>query len=159
MSRSFNQVTLVGNLTRDPELRATQSGEEVCSFSLALNHTYKTREGEEVSSVTYVDVSAWSGLAKVVKDYCHKGKQVLVRGRLRSSTWEQDGQKRSKLEVVAQDLILLGGRADDAPAPADSKKSAAPKGKQKSAAEDLTDYETSDADYGFDGMDPEDIPF
>ena len=164
MSRSLNQVTLVGNLTRDPELRATPSGDEVCQFSLALNRSYRTRDGDEVAAVDYVDVAAWGGLAKVVKDYCHKGKQILVAGSLRSSSWEQDGQKRSKLEVVANNIILLGGRADnlDNASPqskeTDSKKNSGKKAKSKSPAEEVVDYEL-DADYELEGMNPEDIPF
>ena len=155
MSRSLNQVCLIGNLTRDPEMRASPTGTEVCQFSLALNHSYRTREGEEVESVSYVDVSAWGGLARVVQDYCHKGKQVFVGGRLRSSSWEQDGQKRSKLSVVAENIILLGGgsREDDGGRRSQSKPAS-----KKETKEEI-DYEGKDADYELEGLNPEDIPF
>lgn len=110
MARSFNQVTLMGNLTRDPELRSTPSGQSVCSFSLALNRSYKDNSsGEWKEATDYVDVTAWAGLGERVAQYCQKGKQVLVSGRLQSSSWEQDGAKRSKVEVVANDVTFLGG--------------------------------------------------
>ena len=159
MSRSLNQVTLVGNLTRDPELRATASGDEVCRFGLALNYSYRSRDGEEINGVDYVDISAWRGLAKIVSDYCHKGKQILVQGRLRSSSWEQDGQTRSKLEVVASNIILLGsGRPDGAgqPAAPSSAQSTSPSKTKKEPA----DPESTDADYELDPeLDVDDIPF
>ncbi len=110
MARSFNQVVLMGNLTRDPELRQIPSGQSVCSFSLALNRSYKNSEGEWQEATDYVDVVAWAGLGERVAQYVTKGRPVLVNGRLQSRSWEQDGQKRSKLEVVAQDVTFLGGR-------------------------------------------------
>ena len=109
MARSFNQVILMGNLTRDPELRAIPSGQNVCSFSLALNRSYKDASGNWQEATDYVDVSAWGPLGERVAQYCQKGKQVLVSGRLQSRSWEQDGQKRSKVEVVANDVTFLGG--------------------------------------------------
>jgi len=113
MARSFNQVTLMGNLTRDPELRQIPSGQSVCSFSLALNRSYKGSDGEWQEATDYVDVVAWAALGERVAQYVTKGRPVLVSGRLQSRSWEQDGQKRSKLEVVAQDVTFLGGRGDD----------------------------------------------
>lgn len=100
----------MGNLTRDPELRSTPGGQSVCSFSLALNRSYKDNSsGEWKEATDFVDVTAWAGLAERVAQYCQKGKQVLVSGRLQSSSWEQDGAKRSKVEVVANDVTFLGG--------------------------------------------------
>lgn len=113
MARSFNQVILMGNLTRDPELRQIPSGQSVCSFSLALNRSYKNSEGEWQEATDYVDVVAWAGLGERVAQYVTKGRPVLVNGRLQSRSWEQDGQKRSKLEVVASDVTFLGGRGGD----------------------------------------------
>ncbi|MBI5357435.1 single-stranded DNA-binding protein [Candidatus Saccharibacteria bacterium] len=113
MARSFNQVVLMGNLTRDPELRQIPSGQSVCSFSLALNRSYKGSDGEWQEATDYVDVVAWAALGERVAQYVTKGRPVLVSGRLQSRSWEQDGQKRSKLEVVAQDVTFLGGRNDD----------------------------------------------
>lgn len=113
MARSFNQVTLMGNLTRDPELRQIPSGQSVCSFSLALNRSFKGSDGNWQEATDYVDVVAWGPLGERVSQYVTKGRPVLVSGRLQSRQWEQDGQKRSKLEVIAQDVTFLGGRGDD----------------------------------------------
>ena len=115
MSRSLNSVTLLGRLTRDPEIRATSTGQTVCRFGLALNRVYFNRDTQEkIEKVTFVDITAWGNLAENVSQYCTKGKQVLVQGRLESSSWEQDGQTRSKLEVVARDVIFTqDGRSGD----------------------------------------------
>jgi single-strand DNA-binding protein len=110
MARSFNQVILMGNLTRDPELRTTPNGQSVCSFSLALNRSYKGSDGNWQEATDYVDVVAWAALGERVNQYVTKGRPVLVSGRLQSRSWEQDGQKRSKVEVVASDVSFLGGR-------------------------------------------------
>src|SRR3954465_15905347 len=109
MARSFNQVILMGNLTRDPELRQTPGGQSVCSFSLALNRSYKGSDGNWQEAVDYIDVVAWGPLGERVAQYMSKGRACLVNGRLQSRSWEQDGQKRSKVEVVAQDVTFLGG--------------------------------------------------
>jgi single-strand DNA-binding protein len=101
MARSFNQVTLMGNLTRDPELRTTPNGASVCSFSLALNRSYKNSEGNWTEATDYIDIVAWGPLGERVAQYLTKG--------LQSRSWEQDGNKRSKVEVVAQDVTFLGG--------------------------------------------------
>ena len=139
MARSFNQVTLMGNLTRDPELRTTPNGASVCSFSLALNRSYKNAEGSWVEATDFIDVIAWGPLGERVAQYLTKGRPALVAGRLQSRSWEQDGVKRSKVEVVAQDVTFLGGApgsggpnataggdepADSAPAPKKSSKKA-----------------------------------
>jgi len=110
MARSFNQVTLMGNLTRDPELRNTPNGQSVCSFSLALNRSYKAADGNWTEVTDYVDIVAWGPLGERVAQYLTKGRPALVSGRLQSSSWEKDGQKRSKVEVVANDVTFLGGR-------------------------------------------------
>jgi single-strand DNA-binding protein len=109
MARSFNQVILMGNLTRDPELRQIPSGQSVCSFSLALNRSYKGSDGNWQEATDYIDVVAWGPLGERVAQYLTKGRPCLVNGRLQSRSWEQDGQKRSKVEVVAQDVTFLGG--------------------------------------------------
>jgi single-strand DNA-binding protein len=110
MARSFNQVTLMGNLTRDPELRNTPNGQSVCSFSLALNRSYKGADGNWTEVTDYVDVVAWGPLGERVAQYLTKGRPALVSGRLQSSSWEKDGVKRTKVEVVASDVTFLGGR-------------------------------------------------
>ncbi len=109
MARSFNQVILMGNLTRDPELRTIPSGQSVCSFSLALNRSFKGSDGNWQEATDYIDVVAWGPLGERVSQYLSKGRPCLVNGRLQSRSWEQDGQKRSKVEVVAQDVTFLGG--------------------------------------------------
>jgi single-strand DNA-binding protein len=109
MARSFNQVILMGNLTRDPELRQTPNGQNVCSFSLALNRSYKGGDGEWKEATDFIDIVAWGPLGERVAQYLSKGRPCLVNGRLQSRSWEQDGAKRSKVEVVAQDVTFLGG--------------------------------------------------
>ncbi len=109
MARSFNQVILMGNLTRDPELRATPNGQQVCSFSLALNRSYKGADGNWQEATDFIDIVAWGPLGERVAQYLSKGRPCLVNGRLQSRSWETDGQKRSKVEVNAQDVTFLGG--------------------------------------------------
>lgn len=156
MARSFNQVVLMGNLTRDPELRQIPSGQSVCSFSLALNRSYKGQDGEWKEATDYVDVVAWGPLGERVAQYVTKGRPVLVNGRLQSRSWEQDGQKRSKLEVVAQDVTFLGGRGSDdnssgySPAPSGGDTDTKPKKKDK----DVTIEDVGDEPINLD-----DIPF
>lgn len=113
MARSVNQVILLGNLTRDPELRQIPSGQSVCSFSLALNRAYKDASGEWQEATDFIDVVAWAQLGERVSQYLTKGRRCLVQGRLQSRSWEQDGQKRSKVEVLANDVTFLDGRGDD----------------------------------------------
>src|SRR5580698_934205 len=113
MARSFNQVILMGNLTRDPELRQTPNGQNVCSFSLALNRSYKSASGEWLEATDYIDVVAWGPLGERVAQYLSKGRRCLVQGRLQSRSWEQDGQKRSKVEVNANDVTFLDSRGGD----------------------------------------------
>lgn len=112
MARSFNQVILMGNLTRDPELRQTPNGQTVCSFSLALNRSYKGSDGTWQEATDYIDIVAWGPLGERVAQYLTKGRPCLVNGRLQSRSWEQDGQKRSKVEVNANDVTFLGGPGD-----------------------------------------------
>lgn len=113
MARSVNQVTLMGNLTRDPELRQTPNGQSVCSFSLALNRSYKGSNGEWQEATDYVDIVAWANLGERVAQYLTKGRRCLVIGRLQSSSWEQEGKKRSKVEVIANDVTFLDSRGAD----------------------------------------------
>lgn len=109
MSKSINQVILMGNLTRDPELRTTPSGQSVCSFSLAVNRSWQGQDGSQQDAVDYFDITAWGKLGELVNQYLSKGRKCLVQGRLSQRSWEQDGQKRSKVEVVASDVTFLDG--------------------------------------------------
>jgi single-strand DNA-binding protein len=113
MARSLNQVTLMGNLTRDPELRQTPTGQSVTSFSLALNRSYRDSNDEWQEVTDYVDIVCWGPLAERVAQYLSKGRRCLVQGRLQSRSWEQDGQKRSKVEVLASDVTFLDGRSNE----------------------------------------------
>jgi len=112
MARSVNQVILMGNLTRDPELRQTPTGQSVVSFSLALNRAYKDQAGEWQEATDFIDVVAWGPLAERVSQYLTKGRRAMVQGRLQSRSWEQDGQKRNKVEVLANDVTFLDGRGE-----------------------------------------------
>jgi single-strand DNA-binding protein len=109
MSKSINQVILMGNLTRDPELRTTPSGQSVCSFSIAVNRSWQGQDGQAQEAVDYFDVTAWGKLGELVNQYLSKGRKCLIQGRLSQRSWEQDGQKRSKVEVVANNVTFLDG--------------------------------------------------
>lgn len=110
---SYNRVILVGNLTRDPELRYTPSGTAVCDVGLAVNDRYKNASGEWVDEATFVDVTLWARTAEVASEYLSKGAPILVEGRLKLDTWEtNDGQKRSKLRVICERMQMLSGRGE-----------------------------------------------
>tara|TARA_R110000796_G_scaffold57672_2_gene132907 strand:+ start:10876 stop:11355 length:480 start_codon:yes stop_codon:yes gene_type:complete len=107
---AFNRVILVGNLTRDVELKTIPSGTSVCEIGLAVNE--KEKRGEEwVEVATFVDITLWGRTAEVAAEYLSKGASVLVEGRLKLDTWEQEGNKRSKLRVVGEKLQMLGGKS------------------------------------------------
>lgn len=109
---SLNKVMLIGNLTRDPEVRFTPKGSAVSDLGIAVNRTYVTDSGEKMQETTYVDVVVWSRLAELAGQYLHKGSPVFIEGRLQMDTWEDKatGQKRSKIRVVADNLQFLGRR-------------------------------------------------
>ena len=113
MARSINQVILMGNLTRDPETRTTPNGQNVTSFSLALNRSYKDHSGNWQEDTDYIDIVAWAQLGDRVAQYLSKGRRCLVQGRLSQRSWEQEGQKRSKVEVIASDVTFLDGAGGD----------------------------------------------
>ena len=109
---SFNKVILLGNLTRDPEVRYTPKGSAVCDLGVAVNRVYTTDTGEKREEVTYVDVVLWSRLAEIAGEYLKKGRPIFIEGRLQLDTWDdkQSGQKRSKLRVIGETMQLLGSR-------------------------------------------------
>lgn len=110
-SRSWNRVELIGNLTRDPELRYTPNGAAVCTFGMATNRTYVT-EGERKEEADFHRLVAWNKLAELCNQLLKKGNRVFVSGRLQTRSWEgQDGQTRNVTEIVIEDMILLTPKA------------------------------------------------
>lgn len=107
---SFNKVILIGNLTRDPELRVTANGNSICKLGLAVNRTYMTKDGERREETTFIDIDAFGKQAEVISKYMRKGRPLMVEGRLKLDQWEADGQKRSRLGVVLEGFQFLGGR-------------------------------------------------
>lgn len=107
---SFNQVILVGNLTRDPETRVTPKGTAICQFGIAVNRQFKDESGQTRDETTFVDIEAWGRQAELIAKYLTKGSPALVQGRLKLDQWEdkQSGQKRSKLKVVLENIQFLG---------------------------------------------------
>ena len=118
MPATLNKVMMIGNLTRDPEMRYLPSGQGVASFSIALNRAYQSPQGEKKEEVSFIRVVAWAKLAEICSQYLKKGNPVFVEGRLQSRSWEaQDGTKKSTVEVVATNIQFLNkgtGRQGDA---------------------------------------------
>lgn len=111
MARSLNRVQLIGNLTRDPELRYTPNGNAVCSFSLATNRSWTTDTGEKREESEFHRIVSWNKLAEICSQYLTKGRKVYVEGRLSTRSWQgQDGAQRSTTEVVIDDMIILDNR-------------------------------------------------
>ncbi|MBC20616.1 MAG: single-stranded DNA-binding protein [Planctomycetaceae bacterium] len=111
---SYNRVILVGNLTRDPELRYISSGTAVTEIGLAVNDRRKNQSGEWVDETQFIDITLWARTAEVASEYLSKGSSVLIEGRLKLDRWEKDGQKQSKLRVVGEKMQMLGGRSGGA---------------------------------------------
>src|ERR671924_454339 len=109
---SFNKVLLLGNLTRDPEVRYTPKGSAVTDIGIAVNRQYTLDSGEKREDVTFVDVTLWGRTAEIASAYLKKGRPVFIEGRLQMDSWDdkQTGQKRTRLRVVAENMQLLGGR-------------------------------------------------
>lgn len=154
MARSVNQVILMGNLTRDPELRQTPNGQNVCGFSIALNRSYKDANDEWQEATDYIDIVAWGTLAERVAQYLSKGRRVLVQGRLQSRSWEQDGAKRSKVEVLANDVTFLDGRSGESSSSAQEPEEAKPTKSGKKKEKDVVIEDVGDEPINLD-----DIPF
>lgn len=147
---SFNKITLVGNLGRDPELRYTPQGTPVCNFTMATNERRKDKGGEFQDQTTWFRVTLWGRQAETASQYLAKGRPVYIEGRLRVEEWnDRDGKQRYTLEVHATDMQFIGGRGEDQGAPAG-------KGYERSASS----YERPAPDEGA-GPDisDEDIPF
>jgi single-strand DNA-binding protein len=107
---SLNKVLLMGNLTRDPELRVTPKGTPICQFSLAINRQFKMESGETREEVTYVDIEAWGKQGETIAKYCTKGRPLYVEGRLRLDQWEDKNtkEKRSRMKIVLEQFQFLG---------------------------------------------------
>ncbi len=111
---SYNKVTLLGNLVRDPEMRQGQSGDSICKFSIATSREFKRRDGTMQKETTYVDVDAFGRQAEIIFQFLKKGRPILLDGRLRLDQWETpSGEKRSKLCVVLENFQFIGGRQDE----------------------------------------------
>src|SRR4030043_16962 len=120
MARSLNKVTLIGNLTRDPELRYTPSGSAVCTFGLATNRQWKTDSGEKKEDAEFHRIVAWTKLAEICANLLKKGRKVYVEGRLQTRSWQtQDNQPRQTTEVVISDMIILDSRGMSEELPAE----------------------------------------
>ena len=145
---SFNRVVLAGNLTRDPELRFTNNGIPVCSFGLAVNRVRSKSE-----EVDFFDITAWRELGETIANYKKKGDPILVEGKLQYRTWEaQDGSKRSKVDVVADNVQFLGGRGDDAGGEGDAPAGGGQRSRAGARQSSRDDVDLNEEDF-------DDIPF
>lgn len=155
MAKDFNQAIVMGNLTRDPELRTTPSGQSVASFSVATNRSWQDPSGEKRDAVEYHDIVAWGKLGELVSNYLGKGRKVLVVGRLQTRSWEaQDGSKRQKTEIVATDINFVD-RAGEGGDFTPSTDSGAPvKGGAKKKNDDVVIEDMGEGEINLD-----DIPF
>ncbi len=128
MSANFNKVFLMGNLTRDVELKYTPNNQPVAAFGIAMNRRYRTREGEDREDTTFVDCEAWGRTAEVMNQYLAKGRPVFLEGRLKLDQWQdKDGNNRSKLRVVVENFQFIDSRSSgggQAPAKGDAKQPA-----------------------------------
>ena len=159
---SFNRVILVGNLTRDPELRYIPSGTAVSEIGLAVND--RVKKGDQwVDETTFVDVTMWGRTAEVANEYLSKGAPVLIEGRLKLDSWEKDGQKRSKLRVVCEKMQMLGGRdgAGGGGGPRGGGAAARSGGRppQQQSHEDFDEGSYDSAPSAAAGFPPDEIPF
>jgi single-strand DNA-binding protein len=150
---SYNRVILMGNLTRDVEIKYLQSGTAVTELGLAVNNRRKSASGEWIDEPVFVDVTLWGRTAEVAGEYLSKGSPVLIEGRLKLDTWETDGQKRSKLRVVGETMQMLGGRGGSGGGPTNRASGGRPQQYSEPAA-------ASEPDSGSASQPPDDgIPF
>ena len=146
---NLNKIMLIGNLTRDPELRHTPKGTAVAEISLAINRNWRDEAGNKQEEVTFVEVTLWGRTAEVAQQYLSKGKPCYIEGRLSLDTWDdkETGKKRSKLKVVGETLQLLGGKPQDGSSYAarESREAPAPAARQSAAAAPAnSDYQEDD---------------
>jgi len=147
---TFNKVIIAGHLTRDPELRYTPKGTAVAGCCVAVNHTWSTPEGERREEVSFVDFDSWGKLAENLCQYKKKGEPVLVEGRLKLETWDdkETGQKRSKLKVVAENVVFLGSKPENG-----ERRAPAQRGQR------AVENPQPDAEYGAQPDPVDDVPF
>jgi single-strand DNA-binding protein len=153
MAKSFNQAIIMGNLTRDPELRSTPGGQQVASFAVATNRTWQDASGERKEAVEYHEIVAWGKLGELTAQYLAKGRKVMVIGRLQTQSWEKDGVKRSRTEIVASDINFLDGRGDAPMGPAEPAASHSAPAAKKSDDVVIQDLDASQ------NINLDDIPF
>jgi single-strand DNA-binding protein len=113
MSRGLNKVMVIGHLGRDPEMRYTPSGRPVTTFTMAVSRSWNTADGERRTETEWFNIVAWGNLAEICKQYLNKGQQVYIDGRLQTRRWEdKEGQKHTSVEVVANEMMMLGDRRE-----------------------------------------------
>jgi single-strand DNA-binding protein len=146
---SYNKVQLMGNLTRDPDLKYTQSGTAVVNVGIAVNRKWKSQSGEQKEEVCFVDLTAWGRTAEVMAQYLQKGSPLFVDGRLQLDQWESEGQKRSKLKVVIENMQFIGGKSDGGGG-----------GRQGGGRDDRSEFfQEEDRGGGSPGFDDDNMPF
>lgn len=136
---NLNKIMVIGNITRDIELKYIPSGAAVCQFSVAVNRTWNNKAGEKQEETTFLDVEAWEKQAEVIAQYCKKGSSIYVEGRLKSEQWDDKatGQKRSKLKIHLEQFQFIGGKQEAAEKPQADKPKAAPARQPKPTDPDL----------------------
>lgn len=163
MARSLNRVQLIGNLTRDPELRYTPSGTAVCSFSIATNRNWTTDSGEKKDEVEFHRIVAWNKLAELCSQFLTKGRKVFVEGRLQTRSWTaQDGAQKQTTEIVISDMILLDSKrqADDQSSEPKEEVEAQPVSKgPRSKPKEEPSQDEAPQESPSDEIAPDDIPF
>lgn len=152
--RGFSKAIIAGNVTRDPDMRTTGSGSQVCSFAVAVNRSFRDSSGNQQDQVSYIDCVAWGKSAEIICQYVHKGSPLLVSGRLEQRSWEDktSGQKRSRTEIVIEDFSFIGnsGNASNYTPPS--------KGAKSDAGDDLGGEIVPD-DVPDDQINLDEIPF
>ncbi|HEX8931774.1 MAG TPA: single-stranded DNA-binding protein [Patescibacteria group bacterium] len=163
MARSLNRVQLIGNLTRDPELRYTPSGSAVCTFGIATNRSWTTESGEKREEVDFHNIVAWRKLGELCSQFLAKGRKVYVEGRLTTRSWtSQDGQQKTRTEVVIDDMILLDNKGQGGHSEASSEEPKQVKASKKQTVEGSVKEKEGKEEpvaHSEEEVMPDDIPF
>ena len=177
--RGFSKAIIAGNLTRDPEMRTTPAGANVCTFTVAVNRSFRDTSGNQREEVSYIDCNAWGKLGETISKFMHRGRPILLSGRLQQHSWDDKntGTKRSRTEIVVEDFTFIGGdRNGDAgssyggsygdSSSSASSNAASSQGKTDTIPTDIPDGEINLDEIAFDvpadgegAVSPEDIPF